>query len=160
MNKVINKQKGLLSVEIIIGITITSLVLLFTTHALTRFVSIGSTIADKTHALYLAEGALELVRFIRDEDLATFEGFSNNTSYYLEIETLSIGVTTTPEVIDGTYTRYFVLDDVYRDTNDDIVASTTAGASADSDARYITAFVVWNTGTSTLTTILADIEGP
>lgn len=46
-------------------------------------------------------------------------------------------------VIDGQFSRYFTLYNVYRDVNFDIVASTTLGATIDQDMRGMVMSVDW-----------------
>ena len=147
--------RGVTIFEIMIGIGLVSLILVFTTHAITRFVEVGGDIADKTEALYLAEESLEALRFLRDGSWSTVSGLTDGTEYYLSISSTTIGVTTTPEWV-GIFRRSFVIDSVERDGNDDIVTSGTP----DGDSKYITASVSWGAPTSTvsLTTILADLQ--
>lgn len=152
------RKRGVAAVEMLVGIAIASLILIFTTYAIMSFVSAGRDIADKTQALYLAEEALEVVKFLRDGDWDTLDGLSDNTRYYLDIDPTTIGLNGSPEIV-GIFRRSFYVTDVYRNNTDEIVASTTAGSSADSGSKYVTAVVTWGTPTSTveLTTIIADI---
>lgn len=158
MQRTNSKQRGIAAVEMLVGIGIVALILVFTTHAIMRFINTGNDIAEKTQALYLAEEALEVVRFLRDDNWDTISDLTNDTAHYLDIDSGAISITGTPEIIEG-FKRSFYISDVYRDNNDSIVASTTVGSSADTSSKYVTAVISWGTPTSTvsLTTILGDI---
>ena len=155
----ISQTRGVSGVEMLIGISLAALVLVFTTHAIVRYVNVGSDISDKTVALYLAEEQLELVRYVRDEAWTNISTLTNGTTYYIDIGPASISITSTPQPI-GQYQRGFFVKDVYRNSDDDIVASTTPGSTADADTKYVTSFVTWGSSSSTvsLTSIVADIE--
>jgi hypothetical protein len=120
-----------------------------------RFINSSHEVADETQALYLAEEGQELVRFIRDNDWTNISSLSIGVDYYLDIQTSDITTTATPEVI-GRFTRSFSLEDVERDSDDDIVSS----GSVDSGSRYVTVSVEWGTPVRTvsLTSILTNIN--
>lgn len=150
-------QRGISAVEMLVGISIAALILVFVTHAIMRFVNTGLDTAEKTQALYLAEGGIELVRHIRDKSWSNISTLTNGDTYYLDVSSTIVSITNTPEVIDG-FTRSFVVEPVERNSNDDIVQSGTN----DPDSKYVTVTVSWGTPTSTveLTSIIADITNP
>lgn len=155
-NRKIHKN-GVSAVEILIGVAIVSLILVFSSHAIARFTNIGRDLAEKTQTLYFAEEALETVRFARDEQWSNISGLTDGTTYYLSISTTTVSITGTPEIVEG-YTRSFAVDSVERDGNDDIVVSGTP----DPNSKYVTATVSWGVPTTSvsLTTIVADINNP
>lgn len=149
-------ERGITIVEVIIGVAIAGLVIVFISHTITLFlVSSGATL-QKTKALYLAEEGLEIMRYLRDEDWSTIDDeLSNGTTYYLSVATSTLGTTTVPEVIDGIYTRSFELSEVRRDNaTDDIVSS---GGSVDGGSRWVTFFVSYDSATVTMETLLTNI---
>jgi Tfp pilus assembly protein FimT len=152
-------ERGVTAIEIVFGVSIAALVLIFSVHSILQFVNAGRVAGEKAKAIYLAEEGLELVRFVRDESWNTISGLSANTTYYLWATGSAVGVTTTPQVTDG-YTRSFRISNVYRNSSDDIVASTTGGASADTDSKYVALTVTWGAPTSTVsfTSILTNIN--
>lgn len=152
-------KRGVTSLEVVIGVSIAAIVLTFAVHSIMEFVNIGRTAGEKTKAIYLAEDGLELLRFIRDGDWGDISGLSANTTYYLSVSPAAVSVTTVPQTIDG-YTRSFRISNVYRNSSDDIVASTTSGAVVDAHSRYVTMTVAWDTPTSTiaLTSMLTEID--
>ena len=160
LSKVINNNRslGISSVEVLIGVGIFAMILILSTHALVRFISVGLDIADKTQALYLAEEGIELAHFIRDESWSSISNLSDNTDYYFNITGSDISTSTTPELIDSIFTRRFRVYPVERDANDDIVVSGTD----DPDSKYVTVTVTWGAPTSTvsLTGIVANIQNP
>ena len=155
-----NIQRGVTSLEVVIGVSIAGVILVYATYAVMEFINSARDITEKTEALYLAEEGLELVRFIRDESWSNISSLPLNTTRYLAVTSSSVSVTTTPEVI-GNFTRSFRIEDVYRNSsNDDIVASTTGGSIGDDNSKYVDMTVSWGSGSSSvlLTTILTDIE--
>lgn len=148
--------RGVISLELIFGVVLVVLVITFSVHALTTFLTTGEDIADKTAALYLAEDGLELVRFIRDDDWADISGLTNGSTYYLAVTASAVSLTGTPTTT-GQYTRTIVVQPVYRDANDDVV---TSGGSADADSKIVTVTVTWDGGAEsvTLSTIVGDIS--
>jgi hypothetical protein len=151
--------RGITAVEVVIGVSIAALVLIFTTNAIVRFVNVGLDIADKTEALYLAEDALEILRFIRDEDWNEVGELTTGTTYYLDVSPSTVAITGTPEIV-GTYARSFVTAPVYRDNASDDIVPSGAGTYADADSKYVTATVSWDGGAESvsLTAILTDIN--
>lgn len=94
----------------------------------------------------LAEEGIEALRIIKSQDFNELTSlivppadFSDHK--YLEVSTSTWGVTTTPEVIDGLYYRYFVLRSAFRDANSDLTSS--AGGSIDPNTFYAEVYVEW-----------------
>ena len=144
--------RGFSAVEIVVGISIISLVLLFSIHAIMRSVTTGAEQVDHTRALYLAEEALETARFLHDKGWSEIEALTNDTPYYVDISTTDINVSATPQLVDGLFLQTITLTDVYRrNIDDDIVASTSGSTKyIDPNSRFVTARVYWGTPTSTV----------
>lgn len=159
VKKYFTQQRGVSSIEMVIGVSILGLILVYSIYTVTTYINNARSMAEKTEALYLAEDGLELLRFIRDGAWSNIDTLTSGTTYYLSVTPTTIQTTGTPEII-GMYTRSFTLEPVYRDpVNDDIVASTTSGSVADPDSKYVTMMVSWGTPATdvSLVTILADI---
>ena len=141
-------QAGFTVVEIMIGLTLFATIFLFIFETLTLYFANQNRILEHTRALYLAEAGQEYVRYMRDDDWATFQALTTGTSHYLDIGvgTTTVSATGTPEVIDGIFTRRFTLWPAYRNASDDFVASTTAGASADGESFIVNTVVTWGDG--------------
>jgi type II secretory pathway pseudopilin PulG len=152
-------MRGITSIELVFGVTIVGIILVYSMNSIAQFVNSARDVTEKTQALYLAEEGLELTRFMRDNNWTYVSAIPLNTTRYLATSTgATILVSTTPEVI-GSFTRSFTVQNVYRNSNDDIVASTTGGSTADTGSKYVTMMVSWGTPTKSvsLTTILANI---
>lgn len=152
-------RRGVTSLEVVIGVSIAAIILVFAVHSITEFVNVGRTTGEKTKAIYLAEDGLELLRYIRDNNWTNISGLSLNTTYYLNVTSTGASVTTATQTVDG-YRRSFRLTSVYRNSGDDIVASTTSGAVLDTHSKYVTMTVTWGTPTSTvaITSLLTEID--
>jgi hypothetical protein len=139
-------KKGVTVVEILIGVSLFTLIVVFITHALALYFSTGSLLQEKTKALYLAQEGQEVMRYLRDEDWTTLTDLTVGTAYYFDVATTTMATTTVPEIIEGVYTRSVVLENAYRDGNDDLVASTAPGASIDDGGRIVVTKVQWGSG--------------
>lgn len=151
--------RGVSAIELVFGVSIAALILVYVTYAMVLFVNSGRDVSDRAQGLYLAEEGLEMIRFIRDDDWSEIDSLTDNNDYYLDIDSASISITNTTEVIEG-FERSFYVTPVYRNSNDDVVASTTPGATEDTGAKYVTVTVTGGRPerTATLRTILGNIE--
>lgn len=151
------RRRGITAVEMLVGLSILSIMFLAITYSITQFINTGRDIVDKTQALYLAEEGIEMVKFIRDNKWSYITDLTDNTTYYLQITGSEVSTSTSPEVV-GQYTRSFEISPVERDGNDDIVSSGTP----DPDTKYLTVTVSWGSPTQSLSlaTIIADINNP
>lgn len=145
-------NRGVSVIEVVIGVSIAALAIAFMSHTIVRYASQGTDNLDKTRAVLLAEEGLELMRYLHDDSWTNISSLTNGTSYYLSISTTTIATTTTPNIVDGQYTRTITTSPVYRATSgDDIVASTSGVSKAlDPDTVFVTATVAWGTPTSTV----------
>lgn len=147
MNRMVHNQTrhGFSVIEILIGLTIFSVIFLFIYETLTLYFANQSRLLDSTQALYLAEAAQEYTRFVRDTGWTNLSDLTPGTTYHFAVSTTTIATTTSPELVHGRFTRSFVVWPAYRDGDDDLVASTTPGASADTDSFMVHTFVTWGT---------------
>jgi prepilin-type N-terminal cleavage/methylation domain-containing protein len=102
----------------------------------------------KTQSVYLAQEGIEALRIIRDRSYGTnIAPLSIGSTYYLHFNGITWISTTTPNLVDGVFTRNFILGDVYRDGNFNIANTGTL----DSNSRLVTVNVMWRdeNGTST-----------
>ena len=150
-------ERGISLVEVLLGLSILSVVLVFVAFAITGMTTARERINSQLHAVYLAEAGYEYLRHIRDEDWNDIESLPVDTVRYLDVATSSIAITTTPEVIDGEYLRRFELREVYRDSSDIIVASTTGGADVDDEAYRVYMEVRGPYGTTTVEGVLTNL---
>ena len=150
-------QTGISVVEVIVGIGVLALALIFINHTISQFVTARDEALVEAKALYLTEEGYEVVRALRDNDWNTIAALSLNTDYALDITTTTIALGSVPEIIDSDYRRRFHVRPLYRDSNSDIVASTTAGATSDSEGREVWIEVGSPLGTTTFQAILTNV---
>ncbi len=151
------KTQGVSLVEVLIGISIISVLLVVIGYSINTYVSARAALLNDTKATYLAEEGLEIVRAVRDNDWNTIDALPTNTTRYLNVSTTTFSIVTTPEVIDGQFYRQFIVRPVYRNASDDIVASTTVGATSDDGSRQIDMYVGGPSGTTTLQAIITNL---
>lgn len=121
---------GMSLVEVVVGVSIITLVLALSIAGTSHFFSVGKKTVDRVAATYLAQEGVEAVRFMRDANWAQITALPVNTPQYIAVGTSTITSTTTPEIING-FARTLFIRDVYRATSgDDIVASTSAVGKA------------------------------
>lgn len=152
-----NREKGVALVEVLVGVTIIAVMTIAVGLSITTYLNARASLLTDLTAVYLAEEGYELVRALRNDNWTSFEALSIDTPLYLDIATTTISVGSSPESIDGVYTRQFTLRDVYRNGSDDITASTTSGASVDSDMREVVVEVGGPNGTTSFTGIVSNI---
>lgn len=151
------RTRGVSMVEVLIGVAIVGLLVVVISHSLTLYFTASTKTLTQTQALYLAEEGQEILRYLRDADWTDISSLTNDTPYYLDVTDTTLAITSTPEVIDGTFLRRFEVSEVRRDNStDDIV---TSGGSVDTDARYVTFSVGWGTATVTVPALLTNIHG-
>lgn len=157
----LNNKKGFGLVEIVISVAIISTVFsaFFFFYRQALILSQKTTTLVQTNML-LVEG-VEVVKFLRDDGWsANLAALATSTSHYLLFTSGDWEVAATSSApIDGIYTRWFELEDVYRDGNDDIAS---AGAY-DSGTLKLTMYVSTNdrgaTSTESVATYVTDIFG-
>jgi prepilin-type N-terminal cleavage/methylation domain-containing protein len=153
------QQKGVTIVEVMIGIVILSIAMVFIFHTFTLFFAAQRLTVQNAQAIYLAEEGQEMMRYLRDDNWTTFSALAYDTARYLSIATTTIVTTATPEVIDSTFTRTITVRRAYRNGSDDYVASTTPGATVDSGSRLVEVSVTWGTNNGVrLYTLLTNIH--
>lgn len=149
------KKEGFSVVEILLGISILSVVLFFSVDAVHRFTQSGRVQMERVQALYKTQETLEAVRFIRDSNWATFAALSSDSTLYVYWEAGGPTVTTTAQVVDG-FTTAFQSAEVRRHaTTEDIVLS---GGVIDTDTKFVTATTTWSSGSLSLSTYLTEIS--
>lgn len=148
--KDLHHQKGISLIEIVIVIFVAT-VLLFSIAQIAALSTRALT--EKKLALraafYTREGT-EALHAMRDESWVTrIGGLVASTTYYF-VPTASAWTLSSvnPEALDGVFTRTAVMQNVNRDTNDDI---TSSGGVNDPDTKKFTVTVNWNTQTGAKT---------
>lgn len=151
-------QSGVTLIEVLVGVSIVAVSLVAIGFSVNAYVDARTALLVNTKATYLAEEGYETLRAIRDTDWNTLDALAVDTEHYLSISTTTIAVSATPEVIDTDFHRSFILREVYRNASDDIVSSTTPGATVDDGSREATVYVGTPVGTSSLQAIITNIH--
>lgn len=152
-------NRGLSIVEVMLGLALFAVIFVLIFEALTVFFANHTRVMEQQQAVYLAEEGQEALRYLRDEDWNTLDGLTPGDVYYVAISTSTIESTTTPQVYDGKFTRSFVVWPAYRNSEDDLVASTTSGASLDDNGFMSIMTVTWGSGEQVqLTSLLTNLH--
>lgn len=134
------RERGATVVEGLIAALIALAVMVGLVSTYNLFVRLVQMNTETVQALYLLEEGVAALHMIRDTAWYGVSSVPVATMYYLSFDGASWATTTTPENIDG-FTRSFVLEDVYRDGNDDI---TTSGGTLDPGTKLATFTVSWD----------------
>ncbi|USN87370.1 MAG: prepilin-type N-terminal cleavage/methylation domain-containing protein [Candidatus Nomurabacteria bacterium] len=160
MNWTTKYNNGFSLIEVILGVSIITIIGIFVGLSVTQFSSTRNTILSETKKIYLAEEGYEIIRLLRDETWTNISSLSLDTTYFLDISTTTLAISGTPEIINNDYTRSFSLQYAYRDGSNDIVASSTPGATADVDMRKVFIYVSDGKSTTTYKALLANLPTP
>ena len=140
-----SRSWGFSLVEVVVSTSIITIVLLGLASSANGAIIVSRETGKKMEAQFIAEEGLEAVRIIRDSSWDNFAALSTSTPYYLEFSSGQWATSTTVNLIDGEFERTIVLDDVYRDADDDISSSGTF----DANTKKATVSVSWLRGTAT-----------
>lgn len=147
MKKLFNK--GISLIEVIVGAAIIGSAILATMGAYANLSKLSYQNTPKIQANYLAEEGIEAIRTLRDAGWSSkISTLSTSTTYSLYWNGSSWTATTTNILIDGIFSRTFILSEVGRDANFNILSS---GGTYDSGSKKISVTVSWpdRDGTST-----------
>jgi len=150
--KYLNKIKGIGLIEIVIGVSVLAVSFLAISGFYQKALNVSRGTDKLTQASFLLEEGIEVARFLRDENWQNISTLSTGADYYLTFDGSAWSTTTTSTLIDSVFDRILVVEDVYRDFNDDIVFS---GGVLDTDTRQVEISVSWYDGTSTTTQIVS-----
>lgn len=159
----ISFKKGSGIVEILIAISIFTIILgsLITTSNM--YLSGAQANLTSTKGAYIAQEGIEAIKTMRDFSWDNVGDLIDNTDYYLYFDTSSTTnfvwkATSTASYIDSIFVRTFKINSVYRDLNGRIVES---GGILDANTKKVSVAVSWmsksSTTTKNLTTYIADI---
>lgn len=147
-----NKKTGFGILEIVIGVSIIS-ISLFGLIAVSQFSLRAINESSKNiKAAFLLEEGIEAIRILRDSSWQTdIAPLTSGTTYYLDFDGTTWNSTTINIYIDDLFERNFVINDIYRDANDDISETGTL----DSNTKKVTVSVSWLRSTGTTTKIVS-----
>lgn len=138
------KNKGSLLIEVLVASAIISTSVVASLGVLGTMAKLQYRNTARIQASFLAEEGIEAVKTLRNASWNTnIKNLTLGTRYYLYWNNNTWNINTTPTVIDGQFHRYFILNNVYRNSNFDIVSSASGGAILDSDMRDMIINVDW-----------------
>ncbi len=138
------KNKGSLLIEVLIAAAIISTSVLASLGVFGTMARLQYRNTARIQASFLADEGIEAVKTLRNASWNTYvKNLTIGSKYYLYWNNHSWNVNASSTLIDGQFLRYFKLSNVYRDASFNIVESTTAGATIDTDMRSITMYVEW-----------------
>lgn len=143
-----NKKAGLTLVEVVIAsaIILAAVMTLLGVHSLYLKASLSGV--NSVKATYLAEEAIEVLRFMRSSSWSVnISPLTLNINYGLVLNSGAWQATTSNTFVEN-FERTVTLSAVYRDANSDIVSS---GGTLDPDTKLIQSKVSWPSGGTTTT---------
>ncbi len=155
--KFTDTRRGISIVEVLVGVALFSIVVVFIANALGLFLANATVVRERSKATLLAMEGQEMVRHLRDQNWNEISSRTVGTDYHLAIAPDVIELNTTPEIVDGAYTRTITFENLYRNASDDIVAAGAPGATLDAGGRLVTVEVVWDGNTVALDTVLTNL---
>lgn len=143
-----NSRRGALMIEVLVALSVIAGSLTVVLGAAALILRLSTLNLETVRVGYALEEGAEIVRFIRDEDWATFAAYAIDTPYAIVAHNGSwwLSSTTTESLFSGG-TREIVFESVYRDANDSIVPS----GSFDTDSRSVVVTVSLPVGATTVT---------
>lgn len=152
-----NKNLGFGLIEIVVGSAIFALSILGISSYYQQALQVSQKTGKFVQAGFLLEEGMEIAKYFRDTSWTNISGLTPGTTYHLSWDGSTWATSTTNIFVDGIFERTFVIDNVNRDSNDDIVSS---GGTLDAGTKKATVSVSWNergaTTTKTISTYLTD----
>ena len=141
-NRSNKKSQGFGIIEILVGIAIISLSLGALAGLGNLALKISLQVKKNVVAVNLASEAIEVAKAAKQETWSNISGLTVDTAYH-PIKTgspLKWSFVSGAENISG-FSRQIIINNIYRDTDDDIVAT---GGTLDANTKKITAIVAWS----------------
>lgn len=134
-------KKGFGVIEIITAVTVISVAFLVMMSVANISLKFSEKSVVRLKADFLLEESVEAIKIIRDNDWQTnIASLTAGTDYFLEFDGTTWLASSNNILIDGIFERKFVINDVYRDANDDISSSGVL----DLNTKKITVYVSWS----------------
>ena len=156
--KFYKKSKGFGLIEIIIGSAILTVSLIAISTYFQKSLQLSQDSGKTVQAGFLLEEGVEVVKFFRDTSWVNISSLTAGSSYYLQFDGSKWATTSSNVFVDGIFERKFVIDNVSRDANDDIVSS---GGTNDADTKKAAVSVSWlgrnGTTTKSISTYITNI---
>lgn len=155
-NNLISKGFGL--VEIVVGASILTISLIGVSGYFQKALQLSQDSHKLVKASFLLEEGVEIAKFFRDTSWLNISGLSPGATYYLRFDGVRWATTTSNIFIDNIFERKLIINNVSRDSNDDIISS---GGTNDPDTKKVSVSVSWlgrnGTTTKTISTYITNI---
>ena len=156
-----NKQNGFSLLEIVIGVGIIAISIFSLMAVSVLSFKVIEENTKNIQAAFLLEEGVEALKVLRDSSWTNnIAPLSGGADYYLDFSNGSWQATSSNIYIDDVFERKFTLENVNRDTNDDIVSS---GGTLDPDTKKLSLFVSWygrnGTTTQSISTYITNLFG-
>jgi Tfp pilus assembly protein PilV len=162
-NKNIQKnQAGSLLIEVLVATSIIATSMIASIGVFGMMAHLAYRNTARLQASFLVEEGIEALKTVRNDSWSSkISPLTLNRQYYLYWLNSRWNISTTSTLVDDQFARYFVLSSVYRDSNFNIVSSTTPGATIDTDMREVRMVADWTdeagTSTKSITTYLYNL---
>lgn len=143
-------MKGFTIIEILVAIVILGFVSASFVALFNFSLRANSQNEKNLMALNLAKENLEIIRALHNESWNYLAGLAMGANYHIVKNGDQWALSQGAESI-STFNRRVIIDNVYRDINDNII---TSGGVLDPDTKKITSIVEWTNQNITLTTYL------
>jgi Tfp pilus assembly protein PilV len=149
-------SKGISLVEIVIATSIISVTLLVLISVYSSVAKYSLNNVKTLKATQLTEEAVEVLKYLRDSGYTrNINSLTRGTRYRLYFDILvnsgTWTTTTSPILLEEKYDVNFILSDVYRDNNFNVV---TSGGSIDASSTKATVNVSWRDNGATSTKVI------
>lgn len=143
-------KKGVSLIEVVIAVGIISMATMYVAQAYGGFVTASTGNVSKVQATFLLDEGVEAIKTMRGEKWSNIASTTDFVPYYLIWSADRWRATTTPQVVDNIFYRTMVFEPVNRDSNYNILATTTSG-TLDNGTKKVTLEVSWNEKGATTT---------
>ncbi len=135
-------KRGITVVEVLFAVAIMASFIGFLSLAFLLYLQIATAGPKHTAAVFLADEGIEAVKSIRNKGWTSeTEALNKDVSYHLYLSDEGWQATTTEQLIDETFTRVFVLKEIERNANGEIV---DVGGVLDTDSLVVDVSVTWD----------------
>lgn len=135
-------KKGISIIEVIIASSIISLSIISISVVYGNFITLSVQNTQKVQANFLLNEGVEAIKTMRGEAWSNIASTTAGVLNYFSWSTNVWRGTTTPVVIDNTFTRTFVVSPVYRDVSTFNILPDTSG-TLDPGTRKVDIAVSW-----------------
>lgn len=150
--------RGFGLIEVIIGASILTISLIAIAAYFQKSLQLSQDSAKMAKSSFLLEEGIEVVKFFRDMNWVNVSNLAIDTPYYIQFDGVKWATSSSNIFTDGVFERSFVIRDVYRDVNDDILSG---GGTIDPGTKKATVSVSWmgknGTTTKSISTYLVNI---